>query len=514
MELYPERSASPDLLVELSRLTRHLLRRPERFAQGVQDFLRTLREALGMEAAELFLADPEGHHLILTAYEGLHREAFLERPWFQLGEGYPGIVALKREPLFTHTLQEDPRYLRQKVKQLGYRTYVCYPLELPHGLIGVLNLASRDPGVDHEGLLQALGLIGPLLASTLFTLLTRLGEKGLEALGRHLHRGEASQALYSLLQEIRSFAGATGVRLVERGGRTLEVGWTPPCAMRDCPAWKGEVVGFRNGLRDCPEAEGRPRICLPLWAHGQVVAVETLFHARPPKPPTAPAAPALWLERLAVPLLFPKGEPAKEVPELEVYALGAFRVRYKGKELSPKDFGRTGAYRLLKLFLVHKDRALYVDDLAETFFPDEGPDKAKQEVYSLIYHMRKTLPGIVEREGDYYRLRLPAKRFLDFERFEELMRRADLEEGLAAFKTLSQALELYKGPLFGDDPYGEWAEAERAYFQERALSGLLRLGELAEALGYKEVAREAYARALRLEPLLEEARSRLEALKG
>jgi hypothetical protein len=131
VELYPERSAAPDLLVELSRLTQHLLRHPERFAQGVQDFLRALREALGMEAAELFLADPQGHHLILTAYEGLHREAFLERPWFQLGEGYPGIVALKREPLFTHALQEDPRYLRQKVKELGYQTYICYPWSFP-----------------------------------------------------------------------------------------------------------------------------------------------------------------------------------------------------------------------------------------------------------------------------------------------------------------------------------------------------------------------------------------------
>ncbi|WP_238530132.1 GAF domain-containing protein [Thermus parvatiensis] len=106
----------------------------------------TLRKALGMEAAELFLADPEGHHLILTAYEGLHRKAFLEKPWFQLGEGYPGIVALKREPLYTHALQQDARYLRQKVKQLGYQTYISYPLELPQGLIGVLNLASRDPG--------------------------------------------------------------------------------------------------------------------------------------------------------------------------------------------------------------------------------------------------------------------------------------------------------------------------------------------------------------------------------
>ncbi|MGC8877554.1 hypothetical protein [Thermus sp.] len=42
----------------------------------------------------------------------------------------------------------------------------------------------------------------------------------------------------------------------------------------------------------------------------------------------------------------------------------------------------------------------------------------------------------MEREGAYYRLHLPEKRFLDFEHFEALMRRADLEEGLAAFKTL------------------------------------------------------------------------------
>jgi hypothetical protein len=54
---------------------------------------------------------------------------------------------------------------------------------------------------------------------------------------------------------------------------------------------------------------------------------------------------------------------------------------------------------------------------------------------------------------------------------------------------------------------------ERAYLQERALSGLLRLGGLAEALGYKEAAEEAYARALKLEPFLEEAHNRLLALK-
>ncbi|BFH86836.1 BTAD domain-containing putative transcriptional regulator [Thermus thermophilus] len=402
----------------------------------------------------------------------------------------------------------------ERVKALGYRTYVCFPLELPHGLIGVLNLASRDPEADHGAVLEALGHLGPLLAATLYTVLTRLGEAGLEPLGTALRRGQATEATERFLAEVRRFSQATGARIVGRGGRRAELGWIPPCGMRDCPAWRGQVVGLKTGLPDCPEAEGRPRICLPLWAHGEVVAVGTLFHARLPKPPTAPAAPVLWLSRLAVPLLFPKEAEGKEAPELEVYALGGFRVRYRGRELGPRDFGRRGAYQLFKFLLANKDRAIYLEELAETFFPELPPERARQEVYTLVYRLRKTLPGIVEREGAYYRLHLPEKRFLDFEHFEALMRRADLEEGLSAFKTLREALELYKGPLFGDDPYGEWAEAERAYLQERALSGLLRLGELAEALGYREAAEEAYARALRLEPFLEEARARLLALRG
>lgn len=514
VELYPEQAEPPDLLLELSRLTQHLLRNPEGFPQALEDFLRTLRQALRMEAAELFLADPEGHHLILTAYEGLHREAFLEKPWFQLGEGYPGIVALKREPLFTHSLDKDPRYLRQKVKQLGYQTYICYPLELPQGLIGVLNLASRSAELDHQEPLEILARIGPLFASALYTLLTRLGEVGLQALHQHLYRGEISEARLSLLKEVQRLSQATGVRLVARRGERWERGLVPQCEMRKCPVWQGAVVGYKNGLPDCPEAQGRPRTCLPLWARGEVVAMVTLFHARPPKPATRPAAPVLWFSRLAIPFLFPLEHSEAHSPELEIYALGQFRLRYHGKELTSRDFGRSGAFQLFKYLLANKDRALYAEDICETLWPDLSPDRARQELYTQIYHIRKTIPGIVEREGDYYRLRLPEDRFLDFERFEELMRKADLEEGLSAFKTLRQALDLYKGPLFGDDPYGEWAEAERSYLQDRALSGLLRLGELAEALGYVEVAKEAYARALKLEPYLEEAQKRLSLLKG
>lgn len=513
VELYPEKEA-PDPLQELARFTRHLLDHPDRFLEDLEAYLRALREALGMEAAELFLLDPAGQHLILTAYEGPHREAFLERPWFHLGEGYPGLVALRRTPFFTHSLPEDPRFLRQKVKRLGYRTYIGQPLALPQGLIGVLNLASRDPEADHGKALETLDQLAPLLASALYTLLTRLGEVGLEALAPHLAQGQRKEALKALLQGVRRKAQATGLRLRTQDGEALELGFVPPCAPGACPAWGGEILGRGHGLPPCPLAQGRPRICLPFWAQGRVVGVGTLFHARPPRPATAPAALALWLTRLALPLLLPPGAGSEEGYALEVYALGGFRVRHRGQELTPQAFRRRSAWRLLKLLLAHKDRALYLEEVAELLFPEMPPEKARQELYSAAYHLRRVLPGLLEREGAYYRVRLPENRFLDFERFEALMRRADLEEGPQAFQTLRAALELYKGPLFGDDPYGEWAEAERAYLQDRALRGLLRLGELAEALGHLEAAREAYARALRLEPFLEEARARLQALEA
>ncbi|MGC8877555.1 MAG: hypothetical protein ACP5P8_11170, partial [Thermus sp.] len=149
---------------------------------------------------------------------------------------------------------------------LGYQTYVCFPLEL------------------------ALGHLGPLLAATLYTVLTRLGEAGLEALGAALRQGLGTEATERFLAEVRRFSQAAGVRLVGRDGHRAELGWLPPCGMRDCPAWRGQVVGLKTGLPDCPEAEGRPRICLPFWAHGEVVAVGTLGARRDLLPRTSPRA--------------------------------------------------------------------------------------------------------------------------------------------------------------------------------------------------------------------------------
>ncbi|GIW32690.1 MAG: hypothetical protein KatS3mg072_0023 [Meiothermus sp.] len=182
---------------------------------------------------------------------------------------------------------------------LGGRRWV--PLELPQGLIGVLNLASRDPDVDDQALLQSLNLLGPVLAASLYTVLTRLGENGLRAIAQALRQRAEAEGLEALLSQAVALSGAAGVRLVLKDGQSLVHGRpTPACPhMALCRVWQGRVQGVRTGLEPCPHIqERRPRYCLPLWAGSQVVGVQQFHFTRLPQPPGQAVAAVQWLLRL------------------------------------------------------------------------------------------------------------------------------------------------------------------------------------------------------------------------
>lgn len=502
-----------DLLTSLAWATRRLTAEPGRFFQTLQVFLAVLRKGLGMEAAELFLADPQAHYLILTAYDGVHREAFMEKPWFAWGEGYPGLVALGHHPLVTHDLASDARYLRQKVKKLGYKTYVCYPLELPQGLIGVLNLASRDPGVDDQALLQTLNLVGPVLAASLYMVLTRLGENNLRAIAQALHRGAKAEGLEVLLGQAAMLSGASGVRLVLKDGYSLTQG-RPASAcpyLAQCGVWQGRAKGVRTGLEPCPHTqEGRPRYCLPLWSGAQVVGVQQFYFVRLPQPPGQAVAALQWLERLGAELLWPEAE-AKETSWLELYTLGGLQVRQAGETLSPKAFGRRQAQTLLKLLLAYRGQTLSKDELCEHLWPGEDPEQTQGRLYVLVHDLRQALepdpsqPQVVLREGEGYRFAPQVPYFLDVEHFEALLRQAECQEGAAALELYRQALALYKGDFLADEPYADWAELERSYLRERAVGAWFRVAKIALVLGQPHEALEAYRRILTLDPWREEA---------
>jgi DNA-binding SARP family transcriptional activator/GAF domain-containing protein len=129
---------------------------PDRLEQSIEQVLEWLRQASGAEAAELFLVEPQGGDMLLSAYRGPFRAAFSQITRFHPGEGFPGIVLNRGEPILTSNLPEDPFYLRTRVKDKGFHSYVCVPLLGPSGVVGVLNVATRRPHFDVERALRLL----------------------------------------------------------------------------------------------------------------------------------------------------------------------------------------------------------------------------------------------------------------------------------------------------------------------------------------------------------------------
>lgn len=278
----------------------------------------------------------------------------------------------------THDLASDARYLRQKVKKLGYKTYVCYPLELPQGLIGVLNLASRDPDVDDQALLQSLNLLGPVLAASLYTVLTRLGENGLRAVAQALHRRAEAEGLEVLLNQAVALSGASGVRLVLKDGQSWVHGRPTLACPHEarCAVWQGRVQGVRAVLEPCPHVqEGQPRYCLPLWAGSQVVGLQQFHFTRLPQPPGQAVAALQWLQRLGAELLWPEPQEALDAPWLEIITLGGLQVRRAGEILTPRAFGRRQAQTLLKLLLAYRGQTLSRDE--RSFASTSGQTKTR-----------------------------------------------------------------------------------------------------------------------------------------
>src|SRR3990170_5508819 len=89
--------------------------------------LDTIIEVAPVNAAEIWLVDEE-NALTLRCHCGTHRDAFLEKTRFSLGEGIPGIVAQKREPILVHNLPDDDRFLRKEVTKAGFHTLCALPL--------------------------------------------------------------------------------------------------------------------------------------------------------------------------------------------------------------------------------------------------------------------------------------------------------------------------------------------------------------------------------------------------
>jgi two-component system, NarL family, sensor histidine kinase DevS len=113
--------------------------------------LAQVMEYLKVEAGEIFLLEEDKQTLRMAFHRGQAAEAFWTRDRMQVGEGIVGLVAQTGEPILSHDLARDTRYVRPAVIQAGFRQIACIPLTSSGNMIGVISAVTRSnlPIDDH-----------------------------------------------------------------------------------------------------------------------------------------------------------------------------------------------------------------------------------------------------------------------------------------------------------------------------------------------------------------------------
>jgi hypothetical protein len=152
--------------VRLLQTVNKILSRQFPPSEAVERMLDGALDTLKLDAAELWLATPDGAGLKLLSHRGLFPDAFRERVHLAFGEGLPGAVAEMRTPLVSMDLSRDRRLERPSIYRSGFTTYAAAPLfHQGDQLIGVLGAASRRPRQFSKSEIEALVQMGMGLAS-------------------------------------------------------------------------------------------------------------------------------------------------------------------------------------------------------------------------------------------------------------------------------------------------------------------------------------------------------------
>ncbi|HET7143579.1 MAG TPA: GAF domain-containing sensor histidine kinase [Anaerolineales bacterium] len=113
-----------------------------------------------VEAGDIFLLQEDKTTLRMVLHRGQAAEAFWIRNIFQVGEGYPGIVAQSHKPMVSMNLANDANFRRDAVVQAGFQKIACIPLLAGENLMGVMSVVTRAPDPFDERNIQLLTAVG------------------------------------------------------------------------------------------------------------------------------------------------------------------------------------------------------------------------------------------------------------------------------------------------------------------------------------------------------------------
>ena len=208
----------------------------------------------------------------------------------------------------------------------------------------------------------------------------------------------------------------------------------------------------------------------------------------------------------------PAGLPREELPpRITVRALGRTRLEAEAGSVEGEWLvHRPG--QVLKYLICERGRVVTMDELLEVFWPDAGragASSVRQAIHTLRDRLEPDRPKgkpsgyVVARKGGYELA--PGRVAIDADDFEARARAGldALQRGDAARAgtELTAAAAAYTGNFLADEPYAEWALAERERLRDLAAQVLRGQAWLQQAAGDEEAAAEHLQALVELEPL-------------
>lgn len=198
---------------------------------------------------------------------------------------------------------------------------------------------------------------------------------------------------------------------------------------------------------------------------------------------------------LALPGLTTAGEDADGSPAVVLRCFGAFELTVDGQ---PVDFAgvRLRVRALLHLLALHAGRGVHREVILEALWPDTDAAVATRGLHVAVSTLRSALPtaaGVgVLRDGDAYRLRLPAGTDVDVVAFEQALaeghRAAAAGQGGEAVTAWRRVLAIHDGDLLPEEGPADWVVGHRERYRsdvvaaaESLARALLASGEVGEA---------------------------------
>ena len=197
---------------------------------------------------------------------------------------------------------------------------------------------------------------------------------------------------------------------------------------------------------------------------------------------------------------------AAQVEPLTVRLLGRMEVWRNGLQILDADWDRHQTKWLLALLLSKPGAVFSYDRIIDALLEGSDPRRGRQNVYSLVSRLRRTLQpdldrparsAFIVRRGEGYAFNTDAPFAVDTQRFEDLIEEANSLEQDDRFGEARgryrQAVDLYTDDYLSENRYQDWTLELRQSLREqylRALEGLAtcqaKTGELAAAISTSE----------------------------